>query len=66
MTEKAIEANRRNAQKSSGPRTAKGKEIVKWNAVKHGLLAKEIVIKKGTYTEKLLGKVLRHQKGDYY
>jgi hypothetical protein len=38
-------ANRSNAQKSTGPRTAEGKAVVAQNAVKHGLLAKEIVIK---------------------
>ncbi len=36
------EANRRNAQKSTGPRTAKGKAIVAQNALRHGLLAKEV------------------------
>ena len=42
-----IEANRRNAQLSTGPRTAAGKTAVCWNAMKHGLLAKEIVILAG-------------------
>ncbi|HSV99902.1 MAG TPA: hypothetical protein VLI39_07000 [Sedimentisphaerales bacterium] len=39
-----IQANRLNAQKSTGPRTAEGKERASQNAVKHGLLAKEAVI----------------------
>ncbi|MCX5644073.1 MAG: hypothetical protein NTZ17_05230 [Phycisphaerae bacterium] len=38
-------ANRSNAQKSTGPRTAQGKAVVSQNAVKHGLLAQEVVIK---------------------
>jgi hypothetical protein len=42
-----IEANRRNAQRSTGPRTAKGKNVVKRNALKHGLLSKEVVILAG-------------------
>ena len=42
-----VEANRKNAQLSTGPRTEKGKVAVKWNAVKHGLLAKEVVIRTG-------------------
>jgi hypothetical protein len=39
-----IQANRSNAQKSTGPRTAEGKERASQNAVKHGLLAREAVI----------------------
>jgi len=44
-TEAQINANRRNAQKSTGPRTAEGKRAVSQNAVKHGLFAREAVIK---------------------
>ncbi len=39
-----IQANRLNAQKSTGPRTAEGKERASQNALTHGLLAKEAVI----------------------
>ena len=39
-----IEANRLNAQKSTGPRTPEGKEKASRNAVKHGLLAGQMVI----------------------
>ena len=39
-----IEANRLNAQKSTGPRTPEGKEKASRNAVKHGLLAEQVVI----------------------
>jgi hypothetical protein len=39
-----IQANRLNAQKSTGPRTAEGKERASRNALKHGLLAREVVI----------------------
>ena len=39
-----IEANRLNAQKSTGPRTPEGKERASRNAVKHGLLAEQVVI----------------------
>ena len=35
-----IAANRRNARKSTGPRTAKGKAVASRNACKHGLLSR--------------------------
>lgn len=43
MTVKQIIANRKNS-KLGGVKTPKGKEISKYNAQKHGLLTKEIVI----------------------
>ncbi len=39
-----VRANRLNAQKSTGPRTPEGKAVVAQNAVKHGLLAQQVVI----------------------
>jgi hypothetical protein len=39
-----IQANRSNAQKSTGPRTPEGKATASHNAVKHGLLAEQVVI----------------------
>jgi len=44
-TEAQINANRRNAQKSTGPRTEEGKRVVSQNAVTHGLFAHEAVLK---------------------
>ena len=41
---KQIEANRRNAKKATGPRTSAGKRKVALNAVKHGLLAQQVVL----------------------
>ena len=41
---KKLEANRKNALRSTGPRTRKGKEAVKRNALQHGILAREVVI----------------------
>lgn len=38
-TERKIEANRRNAQLSTGPRTEDGKTVSSMNALKHGLTA---------------------------
>jgi hypothetical protein len=44
-TENQINANRKNALKSTGPRTPEGKETTAQNAIKHGLRAKRNVIK---------------------
>jgi len=44
-SEAQIKANRRNAKKSTGPKTAKGKEIVSKNAVKHGFFSRDDVVK---------------------
>jgi hypothetical protein len=42
---KKIESNRRNALRSTGPRTVEGKNRVSYNALKHGLLSsKDVVI----------------------
>ena len=38
------EANRRNAQKSTGPKTPGGKAAVRLNALKHGLLSREVLL----------------------
>jgi len=43
-TQSQIIANRRNAYKSTGPRTPQGKEIAKQNSVKHGLTAANDII----------------------
>ncbi len=39
-----LAANRRNAQKSTGPRTDEGKEKAKMNATKHGLRAETLIV----------------------
>jgi len=50
-TDKQIAANRVNALKSTGPTTEVGKVISSRNSLKHGLLAKEVVITAGAGTE---------------
>ncbi len=44
-TQKQIEANRRNSPRSTGPRTRTGKAASKMNAMKHGLLAADFVVR---------------------
>ena len=39
-----IRANRANALRSSGPRSEAGRQIARFNALKHGLASKELVI----------------------
>ena len=43
-TQAQIKANRLNARKSTGPKTAEGKAAVAQNAIKHGLFAQENVM----------------------
>ena len=39
-----IEANRKNATLSTGPRSEQGKQVSRMNALRHGLTAKQVVI----------------------
>ena len=48
---KQIEANRRNALKSTGPTTEEGKEHSRCNAVRHGLTARAITTLKPQWSE---------------
>ena len=61
-TEKQIEANQQNAQQSTGPKTEEGKAVSRYNAIKHGLLSKEVLLE--GEDEKVLieiGKRLRYE-----
>ena len=51
VSEKQRRANRQNAKKSTGPKTADGKARASRNALKHGLLAKDVVITGTELTE---------------
>jgi hypothetical protein len=41
VSPRKLQANRENAQKSTGPKTARGKRYSSFNALKHGLLARK-------------------------
>ena len=45
MSAKQLAANRRNAQKSTGPKTLNGRAVSKMNALKHGILSKEVLVR---------------------
>jgi hypothetical protein len=45
ISENRIEANRRNARKSTGPKTAEGKAMSRMNGFKHGIFAREVVLR---------------------
>lgn len=51
-TQKQSEANRQNAQQSTGPKTEEGKAIAKLNAIKHGILSEAVLITKGDGLER--------------
>ena len=59
-SKKQVEANRRNSLKSTGPKTSEGKKVVRRNALKHGLLSREVFLpdEDGNALEEL-GKRLR-------
>ncbi len=60
-TEKQLKANRQNA-KLGGIKTEEGKEISKYNALKHGLLSKEVLLEKENEQNLVeLGKRLRNE-----
>ena len=44
ISERQLDANRRNAAKSNGPKTTEGRAAVRHNALKHGLTAAEIIL----------------------
>jgi hypothetical protein len=43
-SDKQTRANRENALKSTGPKTPEGKAVTRLNALKHGLLAQEVLL----------------------
>ena len=51
ISRKKLEANRRNARLSTGPRTQQGKSRSRWNRLKHGILASALLITEGEGAE---------------
>lgn len=51
ISEKQLLANQQNALKSTGPKTDQGKDLACRNSLRHGLLAKEVVINEGEGAE---------------
>lgn len=67
-TEKQIAANRANAKKSTGPRTASGKARSSRNGTRHGLLAATVVLEgedRSRFYELLKGLIDAHQPVGY-
>ena len=61
LTEKQLEANRQNA-KLGGVKTETGKNVSKFNALKHGLLSKKVLLEKeNEETLVALGKKIRSE-----
>ena len=50
-SEARLAANRRNAQKSTGPKTEEGKARSRANALKHGLCSSEVVVEDAALIE---------------
>ncbi len=59
MAVKKIEANRRNARKSTGADLKKGKIAVRYNALKHGIPVKKVVIPAGDEEKKRAPETLK-------
>ncbi len=51
MSPAQVAANRRNAQKSTGPKSVNGKAVAKMNALKHGVLAQTVVVRGQQFKE---------------
>lgn len=60
-----VAANRANAKKSTGPRTARGKAISRFNATRHGLLARKLANKNGQPLEEGLEAVMEGLREKY-
>jgi heme oxygenase len=48
---KQLAANRRNAKKSTGPRTPQGRAVSRMNALKHGILSRQVLVRGQSFEE---------------
>ena len=62
-SQKQIDANRRNAQKSTGPVTEAGKAVARFNALRHGMTAESAVL---PYEDHLAYAMLREALLSHY
>src|SRR5438876_3111604 len=63
-SKRQLAANRRNAKKSTGPRTPEGRAAVRLNGVKHGLQAETLILpgeKESDFTDLLQSFDAEHQ-----
>jgi hypothetical protein len=62
MSLEQLEANRRNAQRSTGPKTRNGRAVYKMNALKHGILSKEVLVRGLNIQENALELLALHER----
>lgn len=62
MTPKQLAANRRNATKSTGPKTPEGRAASKLNALKHGILSQEVLVRGRVLRESARELAALHQR----
>lgn len=65
VSERKLKANQGNSKKSTGPKTARGKAHSRFNALKHGLLAKRVMCPDGKFTEPQLLELLESLREKY-
>jgi|SRR6185436_10777390 len=62
MSSKQIAANRQNARKSTGPKTARGRAASKMNALKHGILSDQVIVRGRNIKESSRDYIALHQR----
>ena len=66
VSARKLQANRENAKKSTGPKTARGKANTRFNALKHGLCAKRVMFSsQGKLVDENLLKLLESLQEQY-